>query len=93
MPGVRRARRNGILKNVSELADALGRSPVFVKRMKWAGFPMPGGVATVGWALKWLKEHPEFRQKDYLHSPAKQPQVPRLNGEHRVETDAGKLHE
>ena len=86
-------KRNGLLKNMTALADALGISTTFIKRMKYAGFPMPGGVATEAWALKWLKEHPEFRQKDYLHSPAKQPQVPRLNGEHRVETDAGKLHE
>jgi hypothetical protein len=32
-----------LLKNVGKLARALGVSPVFVKRMEWAGFPMPGG--------------------------------------------------
>jgi hypothetical protein len=54
-----------LLKNVGRLASALGVSPVFVKRMKWAGFPMPGGVSTVAWALEWLREHPEFRQADW----------------------------
>src|SRR5450759_5418142 len=34
-----------------------------VADLVWAGFPLPGGVATVGSALKWLKEHPKFRQK------------------------------
>jgi hypothetical protein len=86
-------KRNGLLKNMTALADALGTSTTFIKRMKYAGFPMPGGVATEAWALKWLKEHPNFRQKDYLCPPTKQPQVPRLNGEHRAEKDVGKLHE
>jgi hypothetical protein len=36
---------DGILKNGRKLAEALGVSPVFVKRMKWAGFLMPGGVS------------------------------------------------
>jgi hypothetical protein len=61
--------RAGLLKNVGRLADALGVSPVFIKRMKWAGFAMPGGVATVEWALQWLKQHPEFRQKDFVRKP------------------------
>jgi hypothetical protein len=82
-----------LLKNATELAAALGRPGVFVKRMKWAGFAMPGGVATVAWALRWLKEHPEFRQKDYVHPPVRQLQAPRLNDEHRAARDAGKLHE
>lgn len=58
-----------VLKRVGKLAAALGVSPVFVKRMKWAGFEMPGGVSTVAWALQWLRQHPEFRQKDYLRKP------------------------
>ena len=41
-----------LLKNIGQLARALGVSPVFIKRMKWAGFPMPGGVSTVEWALE-----------------------------------------
>ncbi len=86
-------KRNGLLKNMTALADALGTSTTFIKRMKYAGFPMPGGVATEAWALKWLKEHPAFRQKDYLRPPTKQPQVPLLNGEHRAEKDVGRLHE
>lgn len=83
----------GLLKNMTQLANALGRSPTFIKRMKYAGFPMSGGVSTAGWALKWLKDHPEFRQKDYLRPPVKQPQGPRLDGEHRAEIGADKLHE
>lgn len=54
-----------LLKNVGLLARALGVSPVFVKRMKWAGFAMPGGVSTVDWALEWLRNNPTFRQADW----------------------------
>lgn len=82
----------GLLKNMTQLAKALGRPPTFFKRMKYAGFPMPGGVSTEGWALKWLEDHPEFRQKDYLRPPVKQPQGPRLDGGHRAEIGADKLH-
>jgi hypothetical protein len=65
-PGQIRARQDEpLLKNVGRHARALGVSPVFVKRMRWAGFAMPGGVATVEWALEWLREHPEFRQADW----------------------------
>jgi hypothetical protein len=53
------------LLNVGGLADALGVSPVFIKRMKWAGFAMPGGRSTVPWALAWLKAHPDFRHADW----------------------------
>ena len=66
---------NGPLKNVGMLAAALGVTPVFVKRMKWAGFQMPGGVATVQWALAWLKANPEFRQRDWTK--------PRRDGGHQ----------
>ena len=34
--------RDKLLKNMTELARALGRPCVFVKRMKWAGFPHAG---------------------------------------------------
>ena len=51
-------RGDGLLKNIKKLAEALGVSPVFIKRMKWAGFAMPGGVATVEWALQWLRNNP-----------------------------------
>jgi hypothetical protein len=54
-----------LLNNVSELAKALGVSPVFIKRMKWAGFAMPGGRATIDWALQWLQANPDFRQADW----------------------------
>jgi hypothetical protein len=63
-------KRVGPLKNMTELADALGVSTTFIKRMKYAGFEMPGGVATAAWALRWLKDHPHFRQKDYLRPQA-----------------------
>jgi hypothetical protein len=56
---------DGVLKNIKQLAEALGVSPCFVKRMKWAGFAMPGGRSTVLWALAWLKAHPDFRQSDW----------------------------
>ena len=63
---MRRIRQSeGLLKNLTNLAEALGVSPVFVKRMKWAGFPMPGGRSTVPWALAWLKAHPDFKQSDW----------------------------
>lgn len=82
-----------LLKNMTELAAALGRPFEFVKRMKWAGFPMPGGVATVAWALDWLRKHPEFRQKDYLRPPIKRPQATRLNDEHPAAKGVDRLHE
>ena len=59
----------GLLKNMTQLAAALGVSTTFIKRMKYAGFEMPGGVSTEAWALRWLKKHPHFRQKDYLRPP------------------------
>lgn len=82
-------RRVGLLKNMTALADALGTSTTFIKRMKYAGFPMPGGVSTESWALKWLKEHPGFRQKDYLRPPVRP--APLLSGEHPVGKDADKF--
>jgi len=86
-------KRSGILKNMTVLAEALGTSTTFIKRMKYAGFAMPGGVSTEAWALKWLKEHPDFRQKDYLRPPAKPPRAPHLNGERPSAKDADKSHE
>jgi hypothetical protein len=74
-------KRNSVLKNMTALAEALGTSTTFIKRMKYAGFAMPGGVSTEAWALKWLKEHPQFRQKDYLRPPAKLPLAPLRDGE------------
>ncbi len=73
---------DGILKNIKGLAETLGVSPVFIKRMKWAGFEMPGGVSTVDWALDWLRKHPEFKQKDWTR--------PRRGAEHQLEPVAGK---
>jgi hypothetical protein len=72
----------GLLKNLTNLAEALGVSPVFIKRMKWAGFPMPGGRSTVAWALAWLKAHPDFRQCDWTK--------PHRDVERRLAQGAGK---
>jgi hypothetical protein len=58
-------RSTGILKNVGQLAKALGVSPCFIKRMKYAGFPMPGGRSTVEWALEWLRANPGFKQSEW----------------------------
>ena len=76
---------------MTELAAALGITTTFIKRMKYAGFEMPGGVATEAWALRWLKEHPGFRQKNFLRPPKRQ--VPHLNGEHLEGKDADKWRE
>ena len=62
-----------------QAARALGVSPVFIKRMKWAGFPMPGGVSTVEWALEWLRSNPTFRQADWTR-PRRDGQRLRLFG-------------
>jgi hypothetical protein len=74
--------KKGILLNVGQLAGRLGVSPCFVKRMKWAGFPMPGGRSTVIWALRWLERHPDFRQADWIR--------PRRGGERPPGKDADK---
>jgi hypothetical protein len=71
-----------MLLNVGELAAGLGVSTCFIKRMKWAGFPMPGGRSTVAWALEWLKAHPDFKQSDWTK--------PRRAYEHPPASDAGK---
>ena len=80
-------KKTPLLKNVGELAEILtgSRDNPLVKRMKWAGFKMPGGRATVEWALEWLKNHPDFRQSDYLKP---------LQGDGRQETQSEcKRHE
>lgn len=74
--------KGSILLNVGGLADALGVSRVFIKRMKWAGFPMPGGRSTISWALAWLEAHPDFRQSDWTK--------PRRDGGRPVALGAGK---
>ncbi len=87
-------KRCGPLKNMTELAATLGISTTFVKRMKYAGFPMPGGVSTEAWALRWLKDHPEFRQKDYLRPRPKADRQALLpDGERRAARGADRWHE
>jgi hypothetical protein len=76
------ASRKSVLLNITQLAAELGVSTCFVKRMKWAGFPMPGGRSTVAWALEWLKANPSFRQADWTK--------PRRGGGHQGQLDAGK---
>jgi len=49
------------LKTIDELAADLSRSRAYVSAMKRAGFPMPGGTATVNEARDWLRDNPEFR--------------------------------
>ena len=71
-----------MLKNVGNLAEALGVSPVFIKRMRWAGFEMPGGRSTVAWALAWLKANPNFRQADWTK--------PRRGGARQEQSSVGK---
>jgi hypothetical protein len=68
-------RSTGILKNIGQLSKALGVSPCFIKRMKYAGFQMPGGRSTVDWALEWLRANPGFRQSDWIK--------PRRDGGHQ----------
>ena len=48
--------------NCQELADALRVHRNYVGSMRRAGFPMPGGMATVEEALAWLKANPYFRK-------------------------------
>ena len=47
-----------------ELAAALRRSRTYVFAMKRAGFPMPGGTATLQEARDWLRTHPGFKVTD-----------------------------
>ena len=70
---------------MTQLAESLGISTTFIKRMKYAGFKMPGGVAMEAWALKWLEDHPQFRQKDYLRPPARPLPAPRPDAAHQAE--------
>jgi hypothetical protein len=74
--------RETLLKNVGQLADALGVSGCFIKRMKWAGFEMPGGRSTVKWALAWLKRNPSFKQSEWTR--------PRQGAARRHDRDADK---
>lgn len=53
------------LYNSKNLAEVLGVKPLFIKRMKAAGFKMPGMVATAQWALDWLRAHPDFVPNHY----------------------------
>lgn len=47
---------------VKELAPQIKRSEGYIYAMKKAGFPMPGGTATIGEALAWLTQKPGFRK-------------------------------
>ncbi len=48
------------LLNQKQLAAALGVPATYVSAMKFSGFPMPGGRATVQEALEWRKANPNF---------------------------------
>lgn len=54
------------LMTVKELAAAMKRSPWYVYAMRRAGFPMPGGTATVQEARDWLAARPGFSAKSAL---------------------------
>jgi len=47
------------LLTIKELAAALKRSRFYVLAMKRRGFQMPGGVATVAEARRWLAQNPK----------------------------------
>lgn len=47
------------LLTIKELAAALKRSRFYVLAMKRRGFQMPGGVATVAEARRWLVQNPK----------------------------------
>ena len=55
-----------VLLDVKGLADQLLRTPTYVYAMTRDGFIMPGGRATLNQALRWLVEHPDFRQNTPL---------------------------
>ena len=50
------------LLNCKQLAEAIGRNPMYVSAMKRCGFVMRyAGRTTFKEALDWLAENPEFR--------------------------------
>lgn len=48
-----------------ELAFALRRHVSFVYAMRWRGFQMPGGVASVAMAQAWLVRNPPPKSRKW----------------------------
>lgn len=61
------------LLNATGLAKALGVPPNYITRMKFAGFPMPDGRATVKEALAWRKGNPDYHIKERHQGASNQP--------------------
>lgn len=51
---------SGRLLSMKELGWELNRSYSYICAMKRAGFPMPGGRATLAEAREWLRRNPGF---------------------------------
>lgn len=48
------------LFNMADLAQVLGVDRQYIRRMKWSGFKMPGGRATVAAAHEFLAKVEDF---------------------------------
>lgn len=48
------------LFNMNDLAAVLGVNRGYIRRMKFGGFKMPGGMASVGMAHRFLEQNPEI---------------------------------
>jgi hypothetical protein len=48
------------LFNMNDLATILGVNRGYIRRMKFAGFKMPGGRATVDMALTFIEGNPDL---------------------------------
>lgn len=59
------------LLSAKELAFYLDRSPRYVGDMKRAGFPMPGGRASLNQAIDWLGKNPDFSTTKARQMPGK----------------------
>lgn len=59
---------------ICELARELGRSRTYVHAMKAAGFKMPGRMATVGEAIDFLRDNPEFSTTGYVRKGKEKPE-------------------
>ena len=51
------------LLTTKELAAEMKRSEWYIRAMRKAGFPMPGGTATIEEARLWLVRRPDFNAR------------------------------
>ncbi len=58
------------LLGAKQLAGALGRHRNYIDAMKRAGFIMPGGLATLAEARRWLARNPPPRSRRAFGSAA-----------------------